>query len=191
MKIPNLASRPKLNTRPVWLVVGVAGTFALILTAVNIRLYLASNQELSVQIARRDALQLRRNVLADELTTHAEVLDKVPWRSLGARVNAVNTVLAEHRFSWTALLDHLGVVLPWQVRLVSVTPSLDGESVNLAIKAVSQDRNGFLDLLDRMVDDPHFENPIPKREIWPESGKGVEYAFTMSVAYLPHGEEAP
>ncbi len=186
--VPNLASRPKLNTRPVWLVVACAGTLALILAAVNIRLYVASSQEMSEQIVRRDALQTRRDALADELGAHASVLDKVPWGPFGARVMAVNTVLAEHQFSWTGLLDHLANVLPWQVRMVSVSPSLSEDGARLAVTAVSKDRSGFLELLDRMVEDPHFDEPIPKRESWPEGGKTVEYFFTMSAEYLPQGE---
>ncbi len=187
MIVPNLASRPKLNTRPVWLVVACAGTIALILMVVNIRLYVASSQALSEQILRRDTLQERRDALADELGTHASVLEQVPWRSFGARVMAVNAVLAEHRFSWTDLLDHLAAVLPWQVRMVSVSPSLSEDGAMLSLTAVSQDRNGFLELLDRMVEDPHFDEPIPKRESWPEGGKSVEYFFTMTVLYLPRG----
>jgi len=185
---PNLASRPRLNTRPVWLVVICAGTIALMLTAVNIRIYVESNQELSEQIAERDALLARQNTLADELQTHATLLDKVPWKALSARVMAVNAVLAEHSFSWTGLLDHLGAVLPWQVRLVSVSPSVSKDGVRLSIEAVSQDRDGFLDLLDRMVEDAHFDEPIPMRENWPEGGRSVDYTFTMNVKYLPQGE---
>ncbi len=189
MIVSNLASRPKLNTRPVWLVVACAGTIALILAAVNIRLYVVSNHAMSEQIARRDSLQIRRDALADELSSHASVLEKVPWAPFGARVRAVNTVLAEHQFSWTGLLDHLADVLPWQVRMVSVTPSSSDEGTKLSLTAVSKDREGFLKLLDRMAEDPHFHEPIPKRETWPEGGKSVEYTFSLTVQYLPQGED--
>jgi Tfp pilus assembly protein PilN len=188
--VPNLASRPKLNTRPVWLVAACAGAIALVLAAVNVRLYLVSSHELSEQIVRRDALQTRRDALAEELRDHAEVLDRVPWSSLGARVSAVNSVLSEHSFSWTDLLDDLGEALPWQVRLVSVKPSLAEDGASLSIAAVSQDREGFLALLDSLVRDPNFEDPIPKREEWPEGRRTVEYTFTMTVRYQAHGESS-
>jgi Tfp pilus assembly protein PilN len=186
--VSNLASRPKLNTRPVWLVVACAGTIALILAAVNVRLYVVSNQAIIEQLARRDALQVRRDTLADELSEHASVLEKVPWAPFGARVRAVNAVLAEHQFSWTGLLDHLADVLPWQVRMVSVSPSPNDEGAMLSLTAVSKDREGFLELLDSMVEDPHFDDPTPRRENWPEGGRSVEYQFTMTVQYQPQGE---
>jgi hypothetical protein len=68
-----------------------------------------------------------------------------------------------------------------------VAPSLDKDGARLSLSAVSQDRDGFLELLDRMVRDPHFEEPIPQHENWPEGGKSVEYTFSMTVLYLPQG----
>ena len=188
MIVANLASKPRFNTRPVWILTGAAVLIGLVLAAVNIRLFLSSNQTLEEQIVRRDMLQLRRDALGEEFSGHSAVLERVPWRSLGARVELVNEVLAEHRFSWSDLLDHLAEVLPWQVRVVSVTPSLGDEGVSLDLEAVSKDREGFLDLLDRMVADPYFDDPLPSRETWPEGGKSSEYLFRMRVVYLPEGE---
>ena len=188
MIVANLASKPRLNTRPVWVLTWAAVLIGLVLTAVNIRLFLSSNQTLEEQIVRRDMLQIQRDDLAGEFSTHAAVLEQVPWGSLGARVNLVNEVLAEHRFSWSVLLDHMAEVLPWQVRVVSVSPSLGDDGVTLALEAVSKDREGFLDLLDRMVDDPYFDDPLPSRETWPEGGKSSEYLFRMRAIYHPEGE---
>ncbi len=188
MIVANLASKPRFNTRPVWILTGAAVLIGLVLTAVNIRLFLSSNQTLEEQIVRRDMLQLRRDALGGEFSGHSAVLDQVPWQSLGARIELVNEVLAEHRFSWSDLLDHLAEVLPWQVRVVSVSPSLDDDGVTLDLEAVSKDREGFLDLLDRMVADPYFADPLPSRETWPEGGQSSEYLFRMRVVYLPEGE---
>ncbi|MEN8163382.1 MAG: hypothetical protein ABFS37_04570 [Acidobacteriota bacterium] len=167
---------------------GAAVLIGLVLTAVNIRLFLSSNQTLEEQIVRRDMLQLRRDALGGEFSGHSAVLDRVPWKSLGARIELVNEVLAEHRFSWSDLLDHLAEVLPWQVRVVSVSPSLGDDGVTLALEAVSKDRDGFLEFLDRLVADPSFDDPLPSREDWPESGQSSEYVFKMRVVYLPNGE---
>lgn len=188
MIVANLASKPRLNTRPVWIVTGVAVLIGLVLAAVNVRLFLTSNQTLEEQIVRRDMLQIQRNELRREFSGHAAVLERVPWKSLGARIELVNEVLEEHRFSWSDLLDHLAEVLPWQVRIVSVSPSVGKEGVTLGLEAVSKDREGFLNLLDRMVADPYFDDPLPSREDWPEGGQSSEYVFSMRVLFLPEGE---
>ncbi len=188
MIVPNLACKPRLNSRPVWVLTGAALLIGLVLTAVNTRLFLSSNQTLEAQIVRRDMLQIQRDALAEEFSVHAGILEGVPWNNLGARINLVNEVLEEHRFSWTDLLEQLAEVLPWQVRIVSVSPTLGEDGVSLTLEAVSKDRNGFLDLLDRMVSDPNFSDPRPSRETWPEGGQSSEYLFRMRVMYLPGGE---
>ncbi len=188
MIVPNLASKPRLNSRPVWVLTGAAILIGLVLTAVNLRLFLSSNQTLEEQIVQRDMLQIQRDALAEEFSVHAGVLEDVPWKNLGVRINLVNEVLEEHRFSWSDLLDHLAEVLPWQVRIVSVTPALGDDGVTLALEAVSKDRAGFLDLLDRMVLDPNFDDPRPSRETWPEGGQSSEYLFRMRVMYTLEGE---
>ncbi len=185
MIVPNLAVRPRLNTRPVWIVTGVAVAIGLVLTAINVRLFLSSNQTLEGLIVRRDMLQLQRDALAEEFSGHAAVLENVPWGGLATRIQRVNDILKEHGFSWSGLLDDLADVLPWQVRVVSVSPTLGDEGVTLSLQAVSKDRDGFLDLLDRMVADPHFDDPLPSRETWPEGGQSAEYVFTLTVTYHP------
>ncbi len=185
MIVPNLAARPRINTRPVWIVTAVAVAIGLVLTAINVRLFLSSNQTLEELIVRRDMLQLQRDALAQEFSGHAEVLGSVPWKGLAARIQRVNDILEEHGFSWSGLLDDLAAVLPWQVRVVSVAPTLGDDGVTLSLQAVSKDRDGFLDLLDRMVADPHFEDPLPSRETWPEGGQSAEYVFALSVTYHP------
>lgn len=191
MSVPNLAAKPRLNTRPVWVVTGIAVIIGLVLTAVNVRLYLSSNQTLEAQLNQRDQLQARRDALASEFSANSRVLDGVPWNTLRGRVESVNEVLTEHSFSWALFLNRVADVLPWQVRIISVSPSPHENGVLLSIDAVSKDRDGFLDLLDRMVEDPYFEDPRPSREEWPEGGGTTEYAFSMRVNYLPEGGVEP
>lgn len=187
MIFPNLASKPRLNTRPVWLLTLAAGAVALILAAVNIQLYVATSRDLSEQIALREELQTSRDKVAGAFKEHLAVLDRVPWKGLGGRIEAVNKVLAEHQFSWTRLLEDLGEVLPWQVRVVSVSPTVKDGVVTLSMNAVSQDRDGFLELLDNMVNDSRFVDPVPSRETWPEAGDVVGYSFSMRVQYVAGG----
>ena len=71
MITPNLATRPFLNTRPVWLVTAAAGLATLILLGLNLRLFLVSNRALDEETARRDMLveQLGKDRQRDHLAT--------------------------------------------------------------------------------------------------------------------------
>ena len=189
MNFPNLASRPFLNIRPVRILSLGALLLALLFGAIDFNIYSRSTRDLTTQIEERDSLKARRTELIQQLQEHLNALDGVPWKGLSRRITSVNSILGEQHFSWGRLLDDLGEVLPWQVRMVSVSPSHDEDGIRLSIRAVSQDRDGFLAFLDNLVEDPRFEEPIPARETWPESGQTIEYLFSLRVQYRPEGSE--
>lgn len=189
MIIPNLASRPHLNTRPVWVVTAVAVLIALIFAAINTRVWLKSNRSLEEQIVLYDELEVEYQRLTAEVGQQAESLNRVPWRSLAARVNAVNTVIREHEFSWIGLLDDIERVLPYDVRLTKITPKVEAESVNLSLMAIGRTREALLDFLDTLIRDPSFSEPTPSSEITPEES-GFGYVLNLTVVHNP-GEVAP
>ena len=117
MITPNLATRPFLNTRPVWLVTAAAGLAALILIALNLHLFLVANRSLEDEMARRDALLEQHDILETEVRKDIGALERVPWRTLTRRVQATNLILREHAFSWLGMLDDIERVMPYDVRV--------------------------------------------------------------------------
>jgi Tfp pilus assembly protein PilN len=188
MMVPNFAREPFLNTRPVWLVTVVAGLLALILGLVNTHLFLESNQELATQMEFRDRLQRERAVLNEGLLAEVQALNSVRWGTLSDRVSTLNAVINEHAFSWLTLLDHLEATLPYGVRVISISPSVGDEGVELTLDAVARTRDDMLEFLDRLIDDPHFDEPLPSGEIWPETSHTIGYSFDLSMQYIPEVE---
>jgi Tfp pilus assembly protein PilN len=188
VNLPNFSSRPYLNTRPVWILTTVALVVTLVLVVLNVRAYLASDHALAEHVALSERLAAEHQTLIEAIRADARALDQVPWRSLARRVENVNAIFAQHSFSWLALLDHVEAVLPYNVRLISIAPVLDGGRVKLTVKAVAQSREALLELLERLVADPHFVDPRPSREDWPEAAKTVGYLVNLQVDYLPEGE---
>ncbi len=189
MIVPNLASRPHLNTRPVWLVIAVAAFLSLIFAVLNTQVWLKSNRELEEQILLLDQLKADNERLTLEVGQQAEELNRVPWRSLAARVNAVNAVIQEHEFSWVGLLDDIERVLPYDVRLTKITPKVDGDEVNLSLNAIGRTREALLDFFDTLIEDPSFSDPTPSSEMTPEES-GFGYVFQMTVVHHP-GQVSP
>jgi Tfp pilus assembly protein PilN len=188
--IPNLSSDPALNTRPVYLVALTALALGLILAVVNLQVYLSSNRSMAEQIEARTTLQRDVARLEKELGEHLTALEGVPWSDLSERISAVNSILVEQQFSWSRLLADIGEVLPWQVRVISISPSAGDDAVRLSLHAVSRDRTALLEFLDNLVTSPRFGEPIPLRETGPEAGQSVDYLLTLNVPYLPHGEDS-
>jgi len=189
MILPNLASRPHLNTRPVWVVTGIAAGLALIFAVVNTHVWIKSSQALEEQIVLFGELENDYRRLTTEVGDQAKELDSVPWKSLAARVNAVNIVIQEHDFSWIGLLDDIEGVLPYDVRLTKITPKVDAGSVNLSLEAIGRTRESLLDFLDNLIQDPSFSEPTPSSEITPEES-GVGYMLNLTIVHHP-AEVAP
>ncbi len=181
---PNLASRPFLNTRPVWVVAAVAGLAALVLMVANVGFYVKSNRILRPQIEYRNQLLAEERALAADVTGQVKQLEEVPWKSLTARVNASNVILREHSFSWLRLLDDVERVMPYDVRIVTISPNVGPSDVELNLVVVSRTRDAMLEFLENLLDDPSFSQPTPRREETPEESDASGYALALSVRYL-------
>ena len=190
MITPNLATRPFLNTRPVWIVTLVAGLAAAILLIADLRLVLVANRALGDDTARRDALVERHRVLEDEVRGNIAMLERVPWRSLTRRVEATNAILREHAFSWLGMLDDIEGVMPYGVRLTKIAPIVSADEVTLSLSLIAQSRDAMLELLDNLVADPRFSEPTPFTEMSPEETSSATYVMNLRVNYLP-SREAP
>lgn len=189
MIAPNLASRPHLNTRPVWIVTIVAAFFALVFAAINTSVWVKSSRSLEEQILLYEQLEEDAQRLGAEVEEQAASLNRVPWKSLTAKVNQVNGVIREHEFSWIGLLDDIERVLPYDVRLTKITPKVDADTVNLSLVAIGRTREALLELLDTLITDPSFSDPTPLSEMTPEES-GFGYVLNLTVVHNP-GEVAP
>jgi Tfp pilus assembly protein PilN len=185
---PNLATRPFLNTRPVWLVTVVAGALTLILLALNLRLFVVANRALVDETAKRDALLERHLTLEAAVRQDVEALERVPWRSLTRRVDATNLILREHSFSWLGMLDDIERVMPYDVRLTKISPSVSDEGAALSLALIALNRDAMLELLDNLVADPRFSDPTPSNETTPEENSAAAYVMNLRVNYDPNPE---
>jgi Tfp pilus assembly protein PilN len=185
---PNLASRPFLNNRPVWLLTIAAAVVGVVLIALNLRLYLVADRTLESETKTRDELQREVDQIEDRLRSDVAALQNVPWRSLKGRVEATNLILREHAFSWLVMLDDIERVMPYDVRITKISPSVGSDGVNLAIEIVGRHREALLELLDNLIADPRFGEPSPQSERTPDETASGLHSLSLRVLYLPPGE---
>ncbi|MCP4898726.1 MAG: hypothetical protein GY906_17285 [bacterium] len=190
MRIPNLASQPFLNARPVWLVTIGALTLAVIFLGFNIHAYLSGNRQHGEKLSERVKLEAEQRVIEGELRADVGQLDQVSWRGLRLQVSELNIVLRQQGFSWLVLLRDIEEVLPRDVRLTRIAPSVNDAEVQLAISGLARSRDAMLLLLENLIENQDFSDPVPNNEIWPEGSDRGIYEFTLRVRYLA-GEERP
>jgi Tfp pilus assembly protein PilN len=184
---PNLASRPFLNTRPVWVVTIAAAAIALILIVLNIRFFVVTNRAVADELAMRDALEARYGELGASARQEIAILSRVPWRTLEARVNATNLVLQEHAFSWLRMLDDIENVMPYDVRLTKIIPAVGPEGVTLSLEVLARNRDAMLNFVDNLVEDPRFDDPALSSEKTPEDSVTGTYLLNLRVRYIAEG----
>ena len=183
----NLASRPYRDYRPVYAVVVVMSLLTAFLMLENVDTYYRYIHETRSTRAKIAAVEAQAAKERERGQQVEQRLGAIDLAHLDAQTKFVNAKLAERAFSWSALLDQLETILNDNVRVDSVSPSFaeDG-SVKLALQFESKSSEGLIETMNRLNDDPHFENPFPNTESTDETS-GL-YRFGITVNYFPAGE---
>jgi len=153
-----------------------------ILLVYNVRTawqYLVETKETRAEIAAANAETLREQSRTSELQVSLRRFD---IEKLTEDTNYVNSHLRERAFSWSELLDDLEAVVPRDVRLLSLNPTIEKTGIQLSMSASSRRADGMVQLLNNLLQNPHFTRPFPNIEERNEDGT---IRFSLKVEYRP------
>ena len=188
MKRPNLARAPFLDTRPVWVVSAALWFAALGFSGYAMVDFLSVRGEEQKAGAKLAALAKAQQELQEKAATLNRELSAVNWRKLKAEVEAVSQAASKRGLRWGRLLGDLEQVVPWDVRLTSITPTVGADgAIALSLEGLATSREAWLGFLRALLDDPRFAQPVPQREQAPGTGNAVGYRFSLTVTYLAEG----
>jgi hypothetical protein len=184
----NLAARPYRDYRPVYAVVVVVSLLTAFLMLNNIDTYyryVHETRNTRGKIADLERQTDHERQRADMVERRLRTLD---LKLLDDQTRFVNAKLRERSFSWSVLLDKLETILPRDVRILSIAPSVAPEGVvGLSISFESKASDGLIRILNNMHGDPQFANPFPTSEV----RTGDFYAFAVNVQFFPPGVPNP
>jgi len=178
----NLAAKPYSDNRIVYLLSSVLIGASIVLLLNNVQTairYFSSTEQTRAEIARiQNETEAER---ANEKSVRDRI-SRVNLKSMNTQVKFINAQITERAFSWSSLLDDLERLIPRDVRLQSLDPSIskDGDVV-LNLFCVSKREDGLVRLLNALFANPHFARPYPRQE----SMEGGQFRFTITVTYLP------
>jgi type IV pilus assembly protein PilN len=179
----NLASRPYRNYRPVWLVaavLAVASAIFLVNNAQTAYHYFVNTKTTRGEIDRLQKESTEESRKAKEIQDQIRRFDR---KALNSQSKFINAQIAERAFSWSELLDQLERVVPADVRLVSLNPSIsDDGKTRLRMTCLAKSASALPILIKRLQGDPHFKHPFPKTEETREDGLQL---FTIETDYQP------
>jgi hypothetical protein len=196
----NLSRRPFLNSRPVVRVSLILFLLGLILLLVNVSLfwgYLSSSKDMRADIVKGEQEVDRQR---DQVRRLEARLDDIPLTDLNTKILFLNGKIQDRTFSFNQLLDHLGKVLPNDVRLNRLIP-LTGDQAGQAGQSRGARRVKFQDgrvplqivgetrdveALDQFVQNlfaPPFAEPNLARQ--EKSDDENVWRFDVTVQYIP------
>lgn len=180
----NLASRPYRDTRAFTVAVVALSAITLLLMINNIWTavdYLSGTENVRAEIA---ALEAETAEIRKATTQNRERIESIDRQDVNRRIAYVNSQIAERAFSWSALLDDLERVLPDDVRITQLNPTIGPEGVQLTLALEAKEQEGIIEFLDRMLADPSFTRAFPLREQVEENGIRT---FTVQSEYRGQG----
>ena len=96
------------------------------------------------------------------METNNRKLAGVRWKALQAETVAMQEVVARRTLVWSQLLAEFERLVPWDVRLLSIAPTIDKNgSVLVGLSGVAASREAWLKLVALLFVDRKFSEPLP------------------------------
>jgi Tfp pilus assembly protein PilN len=188
----NFARRPFSNERPFLVAAAVAVVLGLVLLVANFRQWSDFHRQIAGTALQIESLEARRDRALRDASSSRAALDSYRVSSLAAQSKGLLKLVAERRFSWTALLARLERTLPPEVRVTRITPRFD-ESGNVLLDCglTGKSHESVARTIIALAKDPAFEAIDLKTERAPEPGPaataagafGAAYEFDLAVKY--------
>jgi len=183
----NLASRPYRDYRTLYALLGVAGLVALVLMVYNVMTayrYLVDTREMRAEITALDEEAARERTMAETMEQRIASIDAA---SLDEQARFINLQIRERTFSWSTMMSRLESLLPGDVRLISLNPSVEEDgAIRVTLQCVSRRQDGLVVLLDRLYANPAFKSSFPSNDTI--EGDGL-HRITIETTYLPSAEK--
>lgn len=184
----NLAARPFDEVRPVWIAAAALLIVAGVLTAVSLAEFVGAKGAERASSEKLQHLLARRAELSASVEKTNRELAKVGWKKLQAETGSLKKVVARRRLVWSQLLADLERVMPWDVRVINIAPSVDPKgTIKVALTGLASGREAWLKLLATLFADRRFSDPLPQSEEAATATSGQGHRFQLTVDYWPEG----
>jgi hypothetical protein len=184
MKVPiNLASQPFRRDRPMLIGSAVAGVLLLALLGLLISLNLTERTRLASTRREVDRLERQLRVIAIEQAKLDAVLRKPENAQALDRSVLLNSLLLRKGISWTKIFADLEKILPHNVRVISIRPSVNAlNQIMLEMNVGAEQTEPLLQLLIKLENAEQFGHTAVS-SILPPSQSEPLYRYVVNVNY--------
>jgi len=179
----NLASLPFRRDRPMMIASAVAGVLLFALLCLLVSLNLAERTRLAVTRGEVDKLDRQLRAIAVEQAKQDAVLRKSENAQVLDRSLLLNTLIYRKGISWTKIFADLEKVLPHNVRVISIHPSVTSQNqIVLEMNVGAEQTEPLLQLLIKLESSDLFRL-IGVPSILPPSQSEPFYRYKVNVNY--------
>ncbi|PLY02580.1 MAG: hypothetical protein C0623_03750 [Desulfuromonas sp.] len=144
----NLASRSYINKRALYAGYLVCGIVLLAGLMSNFGYYVKLQNQKRLTEVR--LAELEEKILASQGSEIAATYSAEGYKDILKEINAANRILERDAFRWTALLDQLEKVVPWDVSIENINP--DHKKGVVKITGLAKDLSDMKRFLDNLID---------------------------------------
>ena len=180
----NLASRPFRNNRAIATILVSVGGILLLATVANLYVFFTYRSSYAQLQNDQRVERTRLQALEGEERRLAKEIESRDFASLYRRGRFAGGAILQQDFSWTRLFNKLEALMPNEVMMTSIRPSVTGDGIVIRIDGRAKNQPAFLTLQERLLEDPSYTNVYPRseRKINP---RRPDIDFTMDFDYLP------
>jgi hypothetical protein len=199
--LANLAAAPFVNKRPVQRFAVAAWVVGVLLTAVNVLLWVQYRHESTTLRGRLGETRAAIERKSKSVVDMDQQLRGLQLPAQNAQVEFLNARIAERTFPWSLLFERIAGILPDGVRLQSLAPVFDDrrtqprsqrkkeeaaprgpedQVISLKIRGAAKTDDALYQLIDAFFASPAFAQP----RLFQES-TAAEVEFTVDVDYRP------
>jgi len=184
MKIPiNLASQPFRRDRAMLVASGAVSVILVGTLAALISLAVADNRQLADVRAAVSRLDRQVRDLTREQGQLDAVVKKPENTLLLERSVFLNTLLMRKGISWSRIFSDLEKTVPYNVRIITIHPSINGSAqVTLSMVVAAESWGPVVAMLKKLEESPLFEHPKANTGQQPTQSEPF-YRFNVSVNY--------
>jgi len=180
----NLASAPLVNYTLYFIgcvvLVVITASFA-VWNGVSLVQWKGENDSLKEKIGQQRAqtaeLQRQSNDLQKRINT-------IKTPAFVSETEFFNQAIKRRVFSWTELLDEFERLLPENIRMISVSPSIQDEAIGIKLEVSAKTLDDIVELITAFQSSPNFSNVVFRSEQDQEDG---HLGAIISMDYFPGG----
>lgn len=179
----NLSTRPFYNERLVGLALVGLLLVAVVATLLNANEVIARSSERAALRGQAEQDRTEATRINAETQALQQTVDRATLRLLAASTHEANELIARRTFSWTAFFGVIERTLPFDVRLVAVSPRADRGQFRVQMHVIARELDDIDEFTAALLGTGAFKDIVPTEQR--ERLEDGTYGAVLEALYFP------